>query len=171
MYAVDYGCKYIMVAKHPPRTSSIHTTSPHAPDSWATWRATAERYNLQFDLHTFLAYAGTPARAILNDLCAKQGVQVDADEVLAWKHSHYLQHHVHKVKPIEPVVAILNAAKAKGWWLCWCASGCVGLSDTQDDPIIVPCFPPYLFYHTSSLHTHYTSNFHTQFHVFTHNTH
>lgn len=67
------------------------------------------------DLPTFLAYAGTPARGILTDLCTTQGVTgLDLDEVLTWKHSHYLEHHVHTVTPIEPVVRILNAAKAQG---------------------------------------------------------
>lgn len=39
---------------------------------------------------------------------------LDIDEVLTWKHSHYLEHHVHTVLPIEPVVQILHAAKAQG---------------------------------------------------------
>lgn len=92
--------------------------SPQHPlHSWATWRATAQRYGLTLTPDTFLAYAGTPARGILTDLCSKQGVTLDVDEVLKWKHTHYLENHVHTVKPIDPVVRILHAAKAQG--LSW----------------------------------------------------
>lgn len=127
-----------------------HNPHPLVSLSWATWRATAERYGLSLDLPTFLAYAGTPARGILNDLCSKQGVTLDVEEVLTWKHSHYLEHHVHTVKPIDPVVAILRAAKAQGMFCrVSCAPPCL---HTPDAPFTHTLYTPHTMHRTARSH-------------------
>jgi beta-phosphoglucomutase family hydrolase len=77
------------------------------PVHWHAWSAVTRRHGLVFTEDRFYALGGVPAGHILQMLCQEQGVEVDVNAVAEEKEQSFLSY-VDKVKPIEPVVAIVR---------------------------------------------------------------
>lgn len=88
----------------------LDTMSHH----WQAWNGVAKKYGVHLTAERLLSLAGMPTRSILELLIKEQGLtSVDVDAALAEKTAHYVELAA-DTKPVDFVLEIARAAKAKG---------------------------------------------------------
>ncbi len=81
------------------------TLADTMPLHFIAWRATLDRYGIEFDEDCFYSMAGQPTVLIVETLLAEQSKQGDAAAIAEEKENEFLKS-LPNVKPIEPIVEI-----------------------------------------------------------------
>jgi len=81
---------------------------------WAAWEQTAQEFGITLTCEKLLSLAGKPSTAIMALLCEEQGkTDVDIPKAVQRKQDLYVSL-AHETEPIQVVLDIAHAAKAKG---------------------------------------------------------
>lgn len=87
----------------------LDTMSTH----WKSWKNACDKFGVKISVNDFRSHAGQPAPVIIRALCQRQGIEIDYEAFVEYKREWYSKS-VSEIKPIQPVLAILREAQARG---------------------------------------------------------